>query len=152
MCAGFTASETQAQFIAMSKDRQTEAKTTARGSRRTRARWHPSTWFSSTESGNDQSAESTDRAGTPAPTPRRERDADQVRVWYRTERVFYQNGAWYIATREGIDVGPYANSAAARRDSKRLIELLMHDARSGKKNHALTIHEFMLRPRMRHRD
>lgn len=35
------------------------------------------------------------------------------KVWYRSERFFCVDGKWYFSTREGTDVGPYANRSAA---------------------------------------
>jgi hypothetical protein len=77
------------------------------------------------------------------------REGEAIRLWFRTERVFYQNGAWYISTREGIDVGPYEDAPSARADAKRLIQLLMQQSKTSPQSQILTIHQFMHRPRNR---
>lgn len=35
------------------------------------------------------------------------RGGERQRHWYRCERVFCADGAWYFHTREGVNVGPY---------------------------------------------
>lgn len=79
------------------------------------------------------------------------RDGEATRLWFRTDRVFRQNGWWYISTREHINVGPYETAEEARRDVPRLIELLEEKAPFGEQAQALTIHQFMNRPRLRNR-
>jgi hypothetical protein len=93
-------------------------------------------------------------SGTTATGPARakppRRRGEDPRLWFRTERVFFQNGGWYIATREGIDVGPYASAEAARRDESVLIRLLTRNAQNGFDDHALVIRQFITRPRHGH--
>ncbi len=36
------------------------------------------------------------------------RKGESYRHWYRSDRVFLRDSQWYIRTREGIEVGPYA--------------------------------------------
>jgi len=74
------------------------------------------------------------------------RDGEAERTWFRTERVFRENGAWFIATREGINVGPYDNPDSARRDARKLIRLLAQKSVYGPQEQALTIRQFMRRP------
>lgn len=37
------------------------------------------------------------------------------RVWFRGGRCFSADGQWYIATREGVNVGPFISQKAAQR-------------------------------------
>jgi len=85
-----------------------------------------------------------------APARTRSRQGEDPRQWFRCDRIFYQNGGWYIATREGIDVGPYANADAARRDEKLLIKLLTRGSGNGFTDQALIIRQFVNRPRHGH--
>lgn len=90
------------------------------------------------------------RAAEAAQARPRNRQGEDPRAWFRCDRIFFQNGGWYIATREGIDVGPYANAAAARRDEKHLIKLLTRSAGNGLNDQALIIRQFINRPRHDH--
>lgn len=40
------------------------------------------------------------------------------------DRCFKTNGEWYFATREGVNVGPYATREAADRAVARLLKML----------------------------
>ena len=94
-------------------------------------------------------ADDTDPTG-PAVTGRRpSRGGEATRLWFRSDRVFHENGGWYISTREGIDVGPYQSAGIAHKEAKRLIELLAHSAENGVQDLALTIQQFMDRPKTR---
>ena len=42
----------------------------------------------------------------------------------RSDRCLLRRGRWYIATREGIDVGPYESREAAERDVRLLVMML----------------------------
>jgi hypothetical protein len=42
----------------------------------------------------------------------------------RSDRCLLRRGRWYIATREGIDVGPYESREAAERDTRLLVMML----------------------------
>jgi len=35
------------------------------------------------------------------------RAGEPARLWYRSDRIFCVDSAWYFHTREGLDVGPY---------------------------------------------
>ncbi|MEE4280497.1 MAG: DUF6316 family protein [Pseudomonadales bacterium] len=35
------------------------------------------------------------------------REGEPARLWYRCDRIFCVDNAWYFHTREGLDVGPY---------------------------------------------
>lgn len=84
-------------------------------------------------------------AGT-APEVRRARSGEPERVWFRTERIFFQNGRWYIATREGIDVGPFADARTARREARHLVKMLAEARKHGEQDAGLTIRQFIHRP------
>jgi len=43
---------------------------------------------------------------------------------FRSDRIIQVNGQWFLSTREGIDVGPYADRAAAEAAVARLATLL----------------------------
>lgn len=63
------------------------------------------------------------------------RTGEGSRVWFRTHRVFAVGDAWFIATREGLDVGPYASRDEARAEAERLRDILqgLPDARSSRR-------------------
>ena len=42
----------------------------------------------------------------------------------RSERFTFANGAWYFATREGMDVGPFADREHAQKACDRLLPML----------------------------
>ncbi len=50
---------------------------------------------------------------------------EQPKTWFRSERVFRVDGNWFIHTREGIAVGPYADKFAADVDAEVLKSLLV---------------------------
>lgn len=58
------------------------------------------------------------------PPPMRVREGEPARTWFRSGRFFQVDSAWFIATREGIDVGPFASETEAREHEKKLIMLL----------------------------
>ena len=47
------------------------------------------------------------------------RDGDKIEggasTWERSERFFEENGLYYFATREGVNVGPFASCNMAKR-------------------------------------
>ena len=47
-----------------------------------------------------------------------------ARTWFRSDRVFLNNGKWYFFTREGVDVGPYDSQFEAEIEAGMLRELL----------------------------
>jgi len=53
------------------------------------------------------------------------RKHEQPRTWFRSDRVFCSDGAWYFHTREGVDVGPYRNKFEAEVDAEMLKSLLL---------------------------
>jgi len=54
-------------------------------------------------------------------TPRRDEPPGR---YLRSDRCLLRRGRWYIATREGIDVGPYESREAAERDTRLLVMML----------------------------
>ena len=56
------------------------------------------------------------------PQPVRKHEAG--RTWYRSDRVFCSNGAWYFHTREGVDVGPYSTQFDAEIEADVLMQRL----------------------------
>jgi Domain of unknown function (DUF6316) len=52
------------------------------------------------------------------------RSGEPPRPHFRSDRVVLVNGAWFIDTREGIDVGPYATREAAEVAAQALGEML----------------------------
>jgi hypothetical protein len=77
------------------------------------------------------------------------RAGEDAAVWFRTSRYFAVDDAWFFATRENIDVGPYASKAAAEQDAKRLVELL--NATESESERLRAIHQFKTRPTMNRR-
>ena len=53
------------------------------------------------------------------------RRGEQSKTWFRSERIFRVDGDWFIHTREGIAVGPYADRFAAEVDVEVLRSLLV---------------------------
>ncbi len=53
-----------------------------------------------------------------------QRDNESHRVWFRTARVFRENGDWYFSTREAIDVGPYRTELEAQVEADILKNML----------------------------
>jgi hypothetical protein len=52
------------------------------------------------------------------------RTDEPPRHHFRSDRCLVMNGAWYIATREGVDVGPYPTRAGAETAARNLIAML----------------------------
>ncbi|MEM7081084.1 MAG: DUF6316 family protein [Pseudomonadota bacterium] len=52
------------------------------------------------------------------------RNNEQPKTWFRSERVFMVGKHWYFQTREGIDVGPYETQFEAEIEAGLLKELL----------------------------
>jgi hypothetical protein len=52
------------------------------------------------------------------------RSNEQPRTWFRSERVFNANGAWFFRTREGVDLGPYESRPEAEIEAGLLRELI----------------------------
>jgi hypothetical protein len=42
------------------------------------------------------------------------RDGEAEKHWYRSDRFFKANGAWYFTTRENIDIGPFGTMQNAQ--------------------------------------
>ncbi len=59
-----------------------------------------------------------------APPPIRVRNGERQKSWFRSERYFQADGAWFIATREGVDVGPFQSEQETRKHAARLITRL----------------------------
>ena len=45
------------------------------------------------------------------------------RNWFRTERVFREEGGWYFHTREGVNLGPYQSQFDAEIEASMIQEL-----------------------------
>lgn len=58
------------------------------------------------------------------------RSNEQPRTWFRSERVYHMNGAWFFRTREGVDLGPYESQSEAEVEAGLLRELLRGEERS----------------------
>ena len=43
----------------------------------------------------------------------------------RNERVFQKNNYWYYTTREGVDIGPFDNRAAAQTGAKEFVDFIV---------------------------
>ena len=62
------------------------------------------------------------------------------RSGFRTVRFVLTNGAWYFATREGIDIGPFNSRHSAVRACDRLVDQL---SRSGGTNARKIVENFV---------
>lgn len=76
---------------------------------------------------------------------RKSRAGEAERTWFRSDRIFRLGEAWYIATREGIDVGPYGTLAEARHHCAKLIAQLARIDNEAAA--AIAVREFNERPR-----
>ena len=52
------------------------------------------------------------------------RTGEKPRTWYRSDRVFKTKGAWFVRTREGVEIGPYSCRFDAEIDADLLIRQL----------------------------
>ena len=59
------------------------------------------------------------------PPPVQVRAGEHLYPWDRSARRFQVGRVWFFATREGIDVGPFATDAEAKKNERRLISLLI---------------------------
>jgi len=50
--------------------------------------------------------------------------------YYRSDRFFMANGAWYFSTREQIDVGPFTTRIDAVEAAEKLIAILREETSS----------------------
>jgi len=106
----------------------------------------PMAWTSEDTSGTAEINEPAKRSTSRTDDPSKHRTGESARIWFRTSRIFNENGAWYIATREGINVGPYDQLQRAQLDAERLIQMLKDHADSGRQAQELTIRQFLHRP------
>jgi hypothetical protein len=106
----------------------------------------PMAWTSVDTSGTAKINESAKRSTSHTDDPSKHRTGESARIWFRTSRIFNENGAWYIAPREGINVGPYHQLRRAQLDAERLIQMLKDHADFGRQVQELTIRQFLHRP------
>ena len=59
-----------------------------------------------------------------ADTTEDRRDGESDATRYRSARVIHVNNAWFVTTRESIDVGPYETRDLAEESALRLSEML----------------------------
>ncbi len=52
------------------------------------------------------------------------RSDETLRTWFRSDRVFIEQGNWFFHTREGVEVGPYESQFEAEIEAGLLRELL----------------------------
>jgi hypothetical protein len=52
------------------------------------------------------------------------RNNEDPKLWFRSDRVFSSNSQWYFHTREGIDVGPYRTQFEAEVEADVLKNML----------------------------
>jgi len=114
------------------------------GSQSTRSASHESSTETGRKTVNPARQRPPVRGSVNVPPPR---EGEARSVWFRTSRYFAVGDAWFFATREDIDVGPYASKAAAERDADRLLRLLASTKTVTQR--VLTIYEFKSRPRGR---
>jgi hypothetical protein len=73
------------------------------------------------------------------------REGESQGVWFRTSRYFAVDDAWFFATRENVDVGPYQSKEAAETDVARLLAILKVIESEAERRRA--IYEFKSRSR-----
>ena len=75
------------------------------------------------------------------------RRGEESKTWYRTDRIYENDGTWFFATREKIDVGPYTSLNEAEID----VQVLIASLKSIKSEEEAiqVIHEFNNRERLR---
>jgi hypothetical protein len=56
--------------------------------------------------------------------PKGHRDGESPKTHYRSERVVHINGDWFVTTREGFELGPYATHDLAKVAATRLSAML----------------------------
>ncbi|MDA1074490.1 MAG: DUF6316 family protein [Proteobacteria bacterium] len=54
---------------------------------------------------------------------KRKSDTDEL-LRFQTDRVYKSNNSYFVATREGVEVGPYKDRETAGRYGQQLIEIL----------------------------
>ena len=64
--------------------------------------------------------QSADSQEPPVPV----RAGETHRRWFRSDRIFSVGMAWFIATREGIDIGPFNSRKEAKRREKHVVHFL----------------------------
>jgi hypothetical protein len=57
--------------------------------------------------------------------PERVRKGETARSWFRSERFFQVEDAWFFGTRESIDIGPFKSLDEAQASAKKLLSLLV---------------------------
>lgn len=72
------------------------------------------------------------------------RTGEDAGVWFRTNRYFAVGEAWFFATRENVDVGPYDSKEAAERDAESLLRILRDRATESQRR--LAVQQFKIRP------
>ena len=72
------------------------------------------------------------------------RRGERSKSWFRADRFYSEDDAWFFSTREGVDVGPYETHEIAQREAQRLIKMVA--ATPNPVAAALLIHEFNRRP------
>lgn len=59
------------------------------------------------------------------------RKGETEKTWFRTDRFFHTNEAWFFLTREGVEVGPFKSPEAANHGLNRYVEAMKHKETSG---------------------
>ena len=57
--------------------------------------------------------------------PERVRKGEAARSWFRSERFFQVEDAWFFGTRENIDIGPFKSLDEAQASAKKLLSSLV---------------------------
>lgn len=55
------------------------------------------------------------------------REGEAEKHWYRSDRFFTANGAWFFTTRENIDIGPFGSQSSAKQG----LDLFIRNIQSG---------------------
>lgn len=62
-------------------------------------------------------------------------EQDQNKAWFRSQRCFAIGNEWYVATREGVNVGPFKSRKEADASINRyILDVRVHKVASGSAN------------------
>lgn len=67
------------------------------------------------------------------------RNGEADKHWYRSDRFFKANGAWYFTTREQIDIGPFGTVESAAQGLSLFIKNIQSGLSSDKAAAAIAV-------------
>lgn len=57
----------------------------------------------------------------------RDKDKDEQKTFYRSDRMFRADDDWYFTTREGFNIGPYPNQQSCASGLERFLRCVTSD-------------------------